>query len=126
MITIPAWVFTLYKVFSQKKTERSTSHFDRISGWLWISFGVTIFCLVFFGYKINFQLNPVILTISAIPTIVSGVILNFRPLMIGGITFWISGVVCFLLPMSHQPLAGAIAIAFGYLIPGYMLKNKKE
>ena len=125
-ITIPAWIYTLYKVLGRKGTESVTTHFDRISGWLWISYGITIFCLVFFGYRINYQLNPVILTISAIPTIVSGVILNFRPLIIGGVIFWMGGATAFLLPTAVQPLVGALAITCGYLIPGYMLRNKRE
>src|SRR5688572_13740882 len=95
-ITIPAWIYTLYKIFTGQKKDRSISHFDRVSMWLWISYGITTFSLVFFGFKINFQLNPVILAISAIPTIVSGVVLNFRPLVIGGISFWISAVISFL------------------------------
>ena len=68
VITIPAWTFTLYKIFRSKKEQRANTHFDRISAWLWLSYGVTIFALVFFGFKINFQLNPVILIVSAIPT----------------------------------------------------------
>ena len=69
LMTIPAWLFTFYKISTRKKAERSTSHFDRISVWLWMSFGITIFFVVLFGFKINFQLNPVILTISAMPTV---------------------------------------------------------
>ena len=111
LITIPAWIFTLYKVFSSKKAMRTTTHFDRISGWLWMSFGITIFSLVFFGHKIGYQLNPVIL--------------NFRPLMLGGTAFWVAGVACFLVPMGIQPLVGAVGVVCGYLIPGYMLKQKK-
>lgn len=126
MISIPAWIFTLYKILTGKKTERTMSHFDRISAWLWIGFGVTTFILVIFGFKINFQVNPLILTVSAIPTIVSGVILNFRPLILGGITFWIAGIVSFLVPMETQSLVGAIGVCCGYLVPGYMLKNKKD
>lgn len=125
LITLPAWAYTLYMVSQQKKMERATTHFDRITGWLWISFGVTICFLVFFGYRINYQLNPVILIISAIPTVVSGVILNFRPLIAGGIFFWVSGIVSFLVAWETQPLIGAVAIAGGYLVPGYMLRNRK-
>lgn len=126
IITVPAWIYTLYKIFTTNKKERSISHFDRISARLWISYSITLFLLVFFGFKINFQLNPVILAISAIPTIVSGTVLNFKPLMIGGLAFWVSAVICFLVPMESQPLIGAVAIACGYLIPGYMLRNRKE
>jgi hypothetical protein len=126
LITIPVWIYTFYKIFTTRQTERVTTHFDRISGLLWTGYGITIFILVFFGYKINFQLNPVILLISAIPTIVSGVILNFKPLIAGGAIFWVAGAICFLVPMETQPLIGALGIAFGYLVPGYMLKTRKE
>lgn len=126
LITIPAWIFTIYKIFSSRKVERTSTHFDRISGWLWMSYGITIFSLVFFGYKIDFQINPVILIVSAIPTIVSGVILNFRPLIIGGMTFWFTGIICFLVPGETQPLVGALAIVCGYLVPGYMLRARKD
>lgn len=125
LITIPAWMYTLYKVFTSKKTETTTTHFDRISGWVWMSYGITIFIIVFFGYKINFQINPVVLIVSSIPTIVSGVILNFRPLIIGGAIFWVSGIISFLVTMETQPLIGAVGIAGGYLIPGYMLRKKQ-
>jgi hypothetical protein len=124
-ITIPAWIYTLYKAFKREET-KTTTHFDAISGCLWISFGICIFTIVAFGYKINYNINPVILLFSAIPTFVSGMILRFKPLMIGGVTFWIAGIVSFLTPWPYQSLVGAVAITCGYLIPGYMLKNKKD
>jgi hypothetical protein len=123
-ITIPAWLYTLYKGFTRKKVPRTTTHFDRISRWLWMTFGLATFTLVFFGFRINYQLNAVILVVASIPTVVSGVILRFRPLVYGGIVFWVAGVVNFLIPMATQPLVGAVAIVCGYLIPGYRLKRK--
>ena len=122
-LTIPAWIFTIVKSFSKSRTQSTSTHFDKISGWLWISYGITVFILVGFGYKINFQINAVIMLISAIPTLVSGVILRFSPLVAGGIAFWIGGVICFMAPKEIQPLIGAITIVCGYLIPGYMLRK---
>jgi hypothetical protein len=126
LITIPAWIYTLITSFRKNKNTAVSSHFDRISTWLWISFGITIFILVAFGFKINFQLNPVILTISAVPTLASGVILRFKPFIYGGIAFWIAGIATFLTPTAYQPLLGAVAIIAGYLIPGYLLKREKN
>jgi hypothetical protein len=126
VITIPAWLYTLYHSFKSSTDKTTTSHFDRISAALWICYAICIFTLVVFGYKINYQLGPVILIISVLPTFISGMILRFRPLMIGGILFWVFGIIGFLLPAYMQSLAGAVAILCGYLIPGYMLKNKRE
>ncbi len=127
LITIPAWLYTMYKAFKRQSQPRSaTTHFDLISAWLWISYSVVIFTLVVFGSKINYELNAIILIMTSLPTLVSGAILRFRPLMLGGAAFWVFGIVCFLVPKEFQPLVGAAAILVGYLIPGYLLKGVKE
>lgn len=125
VITIPAWIISLVRGYRQGKAERNTTHLDTVSMWLWLTFGVTIFTLVAFGSKINYQLNPVILTISAIPTFLSGIVIRFRPLVLGGISFWIFGIISFLTPQETQPLVGALAILCGYIVPGYLLKTKE-
>jgi len=122
-ITIPAWIWSMYHGFRQSRDRSPSTHFDVVSGALWIGFGVVVFTLVAFGGKINYQLNPVILLFSAVPTCASGVILRFRPLIFGGVLFWVFGIVCFLVPYEFQFIAGAVAIVCGYLIPGYLLKS---
>ena len=124
LITIPAWIYTFVTAFRRERYAAATTHLDQISGRLWMAYGVTIFILVAFGSKINYQLNPVILTITALPTLLTGVILRFKPFIIGGIAFWIAGIATFLCPVMYQPLVGAVAIIAGYIIPGYMLKNE--
>lgn len=126
LITIPAWGVTIYMGSRASKKKNNLSHFDRVTTALWISFGIVTFSLIFFGYKINFQLNPVILLLVSIPTYVSGVILKFRPLVVGGILFWLFGLVNFFVPLEHQNLIGALAITCGYIIPGYLLKGKSN
>lgn len=125
-ITIPAWLFTIYKMQKRRREKRTLTHFDRISAWLWMSYAICIFTFVFFGYKLNYQLNPLILTMCTIPTLVSGVILRFRPLLIGAGFLWICGVIGFLVSYEFQNLVGAVAIICGYLIPGYILKSQQE
>jgi hypothetical protein len=125
-ITIPAWIFSFVRGMRQGKAEGKSSHFNKISAALWLSFGVVVFTLVAFGYKINYELNPIILLISAIPTFASGVILRFKPLILGGILFWLFSIASFLIARDLQPLLGSIAIVFCYLIPGYILKGKKD
>jgi len=127
LIAIPAWFYTMFKAYQNRTRPQSAStHFDHVSAWLWISYSIVIFTLVFFGAKINYELNPVILLITSVPTLVSGAILRFRPLMMGAAAFWVFGIICFLVPKEFQPLVGAAGILIGYLIPGYLLKNVKE
>jgi hypothetical protein len=126
LITIPAWIITFFRMRADSREERVVTHFDRIIGALWISYGVTIFLLVAFGYKMNFQINPAVLIVSAVPTMVSGITLNFRPLIAGSVSLWLLGATCYLVDFDVQPLIGAAAITSGFLIPGYMLKRHKD
>jgi hypothetical protein len=125
LITIPAWIISFVRGYREGKAQRIVTHLDTVTMWLWLTFGITIFTLVAFGSKINFQLNPVILTITAVPTFLSGIMIRFRPLVWGGVSFWIFGIISFLVPRETQPLVGAVAILCGYLVPGYLLKLKQ-
>lgn len=126
LITIPAWVATIFISLKQRKECTVRSHLDRINALLWYSYGVVILAIVMFGFKINYQLNPLILLISAIPAFVSGAIIKFRPLTVGGILFWVFGVICFLSQGPWQYLIGAVAVTTGHLVPGLLLRNKTE
>ncbi len=126
VITIPAWIVTMYRGYRESKKAGIATHLGSITKWLWTMYGICIFTFVAFSNVLNHQVNPLIITVSAIPTFVSGVMLRFKPFMFGGVAFWIFGIICFLTPHETQPLIGAVAILFGYLVPGYLLKNMKE
>jgi len=126
LITVPAWILSIYISYRHGKNAVARSHFDRINAILWYSYGVIIFTIIVFGYKINFQLNPIILLVSAIPAFVSGTIIKFRPLAIGGILLWIFGILCFLVGGPWQYLIGAVAVTSGHLVPGLMLRNNPD
>src|SRR5690606_16992510 len=123
LITIPAAFISMYYGYRSDKKRGHTTIIGQIILWIWVSFGITILSLIYFGADINYQLNPLILLISAIPTLVSGVVMRFRPLILGGVLFWIAGIACFLAPMEFQNLIAAAAVVTGYLIPGYQLKT---
>src|SRR5688572_20673629 len=121
LITIPAWIVTIYINYTRAKTSRVVSLLDRVNAVVWFSYGAVLLTIVAFGYKINFQLNPLVLIVSAIPGLASGTIIKFKPLVIGGILFWIFGIVCFLVPAEWQYVVGAIAVTTGHLVPGLIL-----
>lgn len=125
-ITIPAWIYSLYKGFTQEKRIAATTHLDKITGWLWVAFGLTILVIIIFGYQVNFEINALILTFSFLPTFVSGVIIRFKPLIYGGASLLAFGILSFLVPRTFEPLVGAVAICCAYLIPGYLLKSKQD
>ena len=70
------------------------------------------------------MVGPYILLLAGFPTFVSGFIVKFRPLIFGGICFWIMALAVSFAGPSVAPLGMPLAVLTGYLIPGYLLKNK--
>ena len=124
-ITIPSAIISSIYGARQEKQKIALTILDSISKWLWIGFGITCFIFAFFGQRMGWQINPVIITMCAVPTFVSGIMLRFKPLMIGGVVFWVLGIVIFLVPAETQFLIAALAMVLGYLVPGYMLKKSE-
>ena len=125
LITIPATIITIIMAVKESHEKVTYSHLDQITMWVWISLFFIIGPVIGFAYKIHFQINPLILLFTAFPTFITGIILRFKPLVFGGISFWIIALLCFVVDKQTQPLLGGIAVILGYLIPGYMLKNSK-
>jgi hypothetical protein len=109
----------------QDKTRSITTHLDKISMWLWIALGITILPSWIFGSAIDWRVNAFVLMPVGMATFVSGIIIRFKPLLFGGITFWIAGTLCFIVSPLDQYVIGGVAMIFGYLLPGYMLRSKK-
>jgi len=123
LITIVAAIISIVYGIRQGNRIAAPTHLDSIYKWVWIGFGITCFIFWFFGKQIGWQITPVIITMCAVPTFISGSLLKFKPLMFGGVAFWISGALIFLTSFENQFLLAAIAVTLGYLIPGYMLKK---
>ena len=126
LITIPAWLASMYYGYKHGQEKRIVTHIDKVSKWIWISYGICVFTLVFFGSVIRWNVNPIILLMTVVPTFISGIVIRFRPLVLGGISIWFFAIVCFLVDLQYQYLVGALAVVAGYLIPGYLLRYKKD
>lgn len=125
LVTIVAAIVTMIYGFRQGRKEVTPTHLDTIHKWLWMGFGITCFIFWVFGKQIGWQINPVIITLCGVPTFISGAMLRFKPLMLGGISFWVFGCIIFLVGTETQFLLAAIAVTTGYLVPGYLLKKSE-
>lgn len=126
LLVVPAWIITLIHANKQQKQRGATTHLDEINKWLWITMAISILPVWFFGAKLNWMINAIVMMPIGSATFLSGIIIRFRPLILGGITFWFAGIACYLVTPSEQILIGGLAVMLGYLIPGYMLKNQRE
>jgi hypothetical protein len=78
--------------------------------------------------KIGWETNvyPFFIILYALGTFVSGNILKFKPLIIGGILAWGLAIVAVFLEYDYQMLAAAGAILVSYIIPAYLLPGKRK
>jgi len=102
---------------------------DNTMIYLWYGFVISLLIILVVGI-INhtswLMLNPLIIVLYGLGTFVSGGILKFKPLIVGGILAWLIAIVAFFIQSEVQLLLIAAAIIVSYLIPGYMLKHRNS
>jgi hypothetical protein len=92
---------------------------------MWLVLGGCFIVVVFVNVSQGHVPFTYTLIIAAIGTLISGLIIRFRPLLTGGILLLASAVVSIYMPAGYVALLHGIAIIAGFLIPGYMLKYSK-
>lgn len=110
----------------QGRQQGAMSAMDRLNMWLWSCYTISLI-LVLVGTLANrMDPNPWVLLITGLPTFVTGAMMRFRPLMIGGFVFWLSALVLFFALQAYSSLVFSLAILLGYVVPGMMLKKEEE
>jgi hypothetical protein len=123
-LTIPGAFVSMTYGFVTGRKEKVHTYADGIYMWTWMGFLAAAIVLFIIMSKNMENITPLILMLAGLPTFISGFIIKFRPLIIGGIIFWIFALVAHFAGPSFAPLATSVAMLAGYLIPGYILKRK--
>jgi hypothetical protein len=118
-------IYTAIYSARNKRSQRVTTHFDKAIGYVWMAYGFTVMIVIGAGASINYAAYPMITLLTAFPTFLTGVLIKYKPLIFGGSLFWVFAVISFAVSPENQIIVGAIALACGYLVPGYMMKNSK-
>ncbi len=123
------WIVLVYQIFflrKKRKARRVRTYTDDINKYVWIVFGICSILLVFILIQLKKYdaINPVILVMYGMPTFLSGIILKFKPLVIGAICCWIFAAISPFINFEFQVLLIAGSIIAGWIIPGYLLKAK--
>lgn len=113
----------IYSYFHTRK-QKVRTYVDDVMKYVVIAFLVSLFTVLLFMSKLELFTYPLVMIIYAIWLFISGGAIKFRPLVYGGIINWIFGIAAFYVGFEMQLLLLAAAVFLGYIIPGYMLKNK--
>jgi hypothetical protein len=85
--------------------------------------GLSFLALAFVFLKIGWQYSfPFYILLYSIGTYISGSLLNFKPMKIGGAACLVFVAVAPYLEYTLQILLTALAILISYIIPGHLLR----
>jgi hypothetical protein len=122
-IVFSAW----YGTKEDKKKKVRTYVGDSIK-YLWIGMGIAYFVLsmILSRYGWDKIVFPFFIMLYGLGTFVSGNIIQFRPLVVGGILAFALAVSSTFVDYDYQMLFAAGAILVSYIIPAYMLRHKNK
>lgn len=108
------------------KEKKVTSHLDKFVNYLWWATMAGFFTAIFICVRLEITPPPIMLLITGIATTTTGLTIKFKPLIFGGITFFIFSIASTFVSNEYISLIVCAAIICGYIIPGYFLKSAKE
>ncbi len=127
IILIPvALIIQFIIIKKQRKKELSKTHVENLMNNMWIAFGVTLFIILTFSFKLGTNTFPIILCLYALSTFVSGSAFKIKAFIFGSIVCWALAVVSFFFSIQFQLLLLAAGVLFAFIIPGIILRANKK
>lgn len=130
-VWLSTWVMAIFQIFiikKKRKTQEVRTYTEELNGFVWLAFFICMMLSLFIvNYSGNFKLiYPILLVLYGMPIFLSGVILKFKPLILGSICCWVFSVLALFILPEFQLLMVAVAVFLAWIIPGYLLKKKYQ
>jgi len=124
LFVIPGVLVSIIYGFIKGRKEHVYTYATGIYVWAWLAFMFSSIIL-FIVHSNNMEsVAKYILLLAAMPTFISGVVLKFKPLIWGAISFWVFAIAAHFGGETISGLAIPVAMITGYLIPGYLLRRR--
>ncbi len=127
-LTWAALIYQFIYLARQKKREKVRSYADEISGYVWITFVIMMFLtgIILSTNKDWPSMYPMFLVLYGMPTFLSGVVLRFQSLKLGGFACWVLAILALFLDWPFQLLLLSAAVILAWIVPGYLLRWKHK
>lgn len=133
-VWIVMWLIFIYQMIylrRKKKTMKVKAYTDDVIAAIWIVFVMLMFMFAvviggFAGPEYYKMVNPGFLALYGMPTILSGAVLRFRPLIYGGIVCWLLCVASTQISYEYHLLLLAAAVVAAWIVPGYLLRKQSQ
>lgn len=115
--------------FMERKINKDKKVYSYLESYfksLWTVTAASFFVATFLCFKLGIDPPAIMLLIAGIATTTSGLLIKFKPVIFGGMAFFIFSISTTFVANEYLSLIVGAAIVCGYLIPGYLLKSAKE
>jgi hypothetical protein len=126
-LVIPGIIFSIYYGSKEDKSKKVKTYVGDSIKYLWIGMGIAYFVLSMILSKVGWETSvfPFFIMLYGLGTFISGSIIQFRPLVIGGIMASALAVGATFVSYDYQMLFGSAALLVSYIIPAYLLRRRK-
>lgn len=147
MLTFIAVAPQIFISIRERKKRKVLRYEDAAMGYIWSVFGFSVFLLILINVNLVHNLNPVLdeykklhgaakqfnyfdyssslfLLLYGIPTIITGGITKFKPMLWGGLFCWVCCIAAIYTNIETDMLLIAAAAIVAWLIPGIILRKK--
>jgi len=127
-VTVIGIVFSVWYGIKGDKTSKIKTYVGESIKYLWIGMGIAYFVLsmILSQYGWDKIVFPFFIMLYGLGTFISGCILQFRPLIIGGVIAFALAIGAAHASYDFQMLFGAAAILISYIIPAYMMRSRNK
>jgi hypothetical protein len=119
-------VIMYFVVRKEKKTKKVYSQIDNFIDKLWWVTAASFVIAVILCFRLELEPPSVMLLVAGIATTTTGLVIRFKPLVFGGMSFFIFSIASTFVTNEYLALVVSAAIICGYLIPGYALRAAKD
>ena len=119
-------IFQVIFLRKMRKLRTTKTYTGEINAFVWLVFTICLMLIIFICIvsKRYELIDPLLLVLYGMPTFLSGIILKFKPLVIGAICCWILSALSPFINIEYHLLLIAAAVIIAWIIPGYLLKQK--
>jgi hypothetical protein len=127
-LVIPVSIISAYMGIKEGKKREAATYIGDSMKYLWMGMGISYFVLSMILSKMGWNTNvfPFFILLYGLGTFISGKLLQFKPLVFGGLAAWALGITSVYFNYDYQMLFAAAAILISYIIPAYMLRSKNK
>jgi hypothetical protein len=124
-IMFPALIAHIILIRRDHKREKVTTYINDANKYLWTGIGFSFMVIVFIFAKIGWEYClPFYVLMYALGTFISGSLIKFKPMIIGGILCFIIAACIPYFEGRIQILLAALSILVSYIIPGHLLRTR--